>query len=216
PGGLGRGDQRPKQEPADPPPARGRMYVYRVLDHASVGAAARGSRRGYPAEYGTGRVQRHEPVLRQPRRAELRPAGSRGAKGGAALVDACLVDRQHLARMAYGHRLDPEHVVLHRPTLPSAREQLADQCCNPGADLVPDLADRLDVTPGGVGYLPVLIPFAGEDRAGVAAAHRDDDISGADGVRGQDLRLIRPYVDADLGHGCDRNWVDPASWLRTG
>jgi hypothetical protein len=31
------------------------------------------------------------------------------------------------------------------PTLPVSREQLADQCRDPGADLVPDLTHSLDV-----------------------------------------------------------------------
>lgn len=46
-------------------------------------------------------------------------------------------------------------------------------------DLVADGADIVDGLAGGVVQGPVEVPRAGEDRAGVAAAHGDDDVGGA-------------------------------------
>ena len=45
-------------------------------------------------------------------------------------------------------------------------------------DLVADLADGVDALAGGVVELPVLVALAGEDRAGVAAAHGDHHVGG--------------------------------------
>jgi hypothetical protein len=54
------------------------------------------------------------------------------------------------------------------------------------ADLVADRPHGLDALASGVGEGPVLVARAGEDRAGVAAAHGDDDVGGLDGVGGED------------------------------
>ena len=48
-------------------------------------------------------------------------------------------------------------------------------------DLVADRADGSMPLPGGVVELPVQVALAGIERAGVAAAHGDDDVGGLDG-----------------------------------
>jgi hypothetical protein len=44
--------------------------------------------------------------------------------------------------------------------------------------------------------LPVQVPLAREDRAGVAAAHRDDHVGRLDRLGGEDLRSLGGDVDA--------------------
>ena len=67
--------------------------------------------------------------------------------------------------------------------------QAADEDLDAAADLVADRADGVDAEAGGVVELPVLVALAGEDRAGVAAAHRDDDVGGPDDLVGPRLRV---------------------------
>src|SRR4030095_17084813 len=73
------------------------------------------------------------------------------------------------------------------------RDELVGEAAHPLVDLVADLADLVDRLAGGVVQLPVLIPLAGVDRAGVAAAHRDARIRGADD-------LVREPLCGLLGH----------------
>src|SRR5918993_4631285 len=65
--------------------------------------------------------------------------------------------------------------------------ELVEQAADAGVDLVADRADCVDALACGVGELPVEVALAGEDRAGVTAAHRDDDYGGLDGVGGAQL-----------------------------
>ena len=62
--------------------------------------------------------------------------------------------------------------------------------------------------PAGSVSCPVEVALAGEDRAGVAAAHGDDDVGGLDGVGGEQLGTLGGDVDADLGHGLADGRVD--------
>src|SRR5699024_10745908 len=71
-----------------------------------------------------------------------------------------------------------------------------------------DRSDGLDALSGGVVELPVFVAFAGEDRAGVAAAHRDDDIGCSHGVGGEELGALGGDIDADLAHGVDDGGVE--------
>src|SRR5699024_4867088 len=82
--------------------------------------------------------------------------------------------------------------------------------------LVSDLADDVDGLAGGVDELPVLVAFAGEDGAGVAAAHGDDDVRGGHGVNGELLGFLTGDVDADLDHGRYGDGVDLLDGLGAG
>src|SRR4051794_2744360 len=55
-------------------------------------------------------------------------------------------------------------------------QQVGEERFDAGSDLVADRADGGDAEAGGVVEFPVLVAFAGEDRAGVAAPHGDDDV----------------------------------------
>ena len=79
---------------------------------------------------------------------------------------------------------------------------------HPAFDLVADGPDGVDALAGGVVELPVLVALAGEERAGVAAAHGDDDVGGPDDLVGPGLGVLAGDVDADLGHGRDGGRVD--------
>jgi hypothetical protein len=61
-------------------------------------------------------------------------------------------------------------------------------------------AHEAQILARGVVQLPVQVGLAGEDRAGVAAAHGHDVIRGLDCLRRQDLRRAGGQVDADLPH----------------
>jgi len=78
-------------------------------------------------------------------------------------------------------------------------------------DVVADGADGVEVLAGGVVELPVFVAFAGEVGAGVAAAHGDHDVGGADDLVGPGLGVFAGDVDADLGHGGDGGRVDLAA-----
>src|SRR5688572_25298762 len=58
--------------------------------------------------------------------------------------------------------------------------ELLHQGLDPPADLVADRPDLFDRQPSGVGYLPIEIALAGVERAGITAAHGDDDSGGLD------------------------------------
>jgi hypothetical protein len=77
-------------------------------------------------------------------------------------------------------------------------------------DLVADRADVRDVYACRAGQVPVFVAAAGEDGAGVAAAHGDDDVGGADDLVGPRLGVLAGDVDAALGHRRDGRRVDPA------
>ena len=86
----------------------------------------------------------------------------------------------------------------------AGREEFGEQAPDPAS-----ISSRIGRTasmpwPAGSVELPVLVALAREDRAGVAAAHGDDDVGGLDGVGGEDLRALGGDVDAVLGHGLRR------------
>jgi hypothetical protein len=62
---------------------------------------------------------------------------------------------------------------------------------------------------GRVVEIPVLVTLTGEVVAGVAAAHRDDDISLADRVVLEQGAHAVADVDADLGQRLNRDRVEP-------
>src|SRR5688572_26967949 len=66
------------------------------------------------------------------------------------------------------------------------------------ADLVADRAHGFHALTCGVLEGPVLVALAGEDRAGVTAAHGDHDVGDAHGIRREDLGHLGAHVDALL------------------
>ena len=98
---------------------------------------------------------------------------------------------------------------LGRERADHASSSSATSRCDARVDLVADPAHRLEVLPGRVVELPVLVALARVDRARVAAAHRDDDVGGADGLIGERLRELLAQVDAELAHCLDDRGVDP-------
>src|SRR5690606_23821946 len=91
---------------------------------------------------------------------------------------------------------------------PRSAGELGDELLHTGANLVTDRADRLDALTGRVVELPVLVPLARKDRAGIPTAHGDHHVGCLDGRRGEDLRLRGGDVDADLPHRLDGDRVD--------
>ena len=78
--------------------------------------------------------------------------------------------------------------------------EVGEQLSHTFLDVVADRADGVEVLAGGVVEHPFLVAFAGEDRAGVAAAHRDDDVGGLHDLVGPGFGELVGDVDADLGH----------------
>jgi hypothetical protein len=91
-------------------------------------------------------------------------------------------------------------VLLHRSQGPEIVPADAGTCSSPRrARFRRSTSSRMrpgvQVLPGRVGDRPVLVAFAGEDRAGVAAAHRDDHVGGADGLVGPRFGELAADVD---------------------
>src|SRR5699024_10309072 len=61
-------------------------------------------------------------------------------------------------------------------------DEIGDQRFDATPDVITNSAHRLEVLSCGIIQVPVFVPLSGEDRAGVAAAHGDDDVGGAHGV----------------------------------
>src|SRR5882672_687832 len=78
--------------------------------------------------------------------------------------------------------------------------ELVEEVADTAFDLVPDRTDVVDILAGRVVEIPVEVTLAGKDRAGVAAAHRDDHIGGADDLVSPRLRELGRDVDASFGH----------------
>src|SRR5680860_1087988 len=91
--------------------------------------------------------------------------------------------------------------------------ELLQQVQDPLLDLVADGSDRRDVLPGWVLEHPLLVLLPGEDRAGVATAHRDDRVGGLDDLVGPRFGELTRDVDALLGHGSDRDLADLGTGL---
>ena len=94
--------------------------------------------------------------------------------------------------------------------------EFVEEATDPALDLVADGTDRLHALACRVVQLPVQVPLAGEDRAGVAAAHGDADVRLLDRVHGEDLRRFGRDVDAHLGHDRDGGGIDPVAGVGAG
>ena len=99
---------------------------------------------------------------------------------------------------------------------PTSRDQFVDQRLDPLLDLVADPSDLLDGLPGWVGEVPIQVSFAGKHRAGVSAAHRDDDVGGHDDVVGEGLGELLREIEADLCHHLHDLRVDLFGWRAPG
>jgi hypothetical protein len=80
-----------------------------------------------------------------------------------------------------------------------------------GESTIAELADGTNlgyVQSRRVVEIPILVTFAGEDGAGIAAAHGDDDVCGADDLVGPGLGVLAGDVDAAFGHSSDGGGVD--------
>src|SRR5665647_3545976 len=117
-------------------------------------------------------------------------------------------------------RVVPSGAYVDDLLLPRGRlggwDELGDERCDPGLDLVADGAYGVDALAGRVGEHPVLVPLAGVERAGVAAAHGDDHVRGDDGFGGEDLGLLGGEVDALLEHRLTDGGVDRLGGRRAG
>jgi hypothetical protein len=82
--------------------------------------------------------------------------------------------------------------------------ELGQQRADPHVDVVDDAADLLDVLALRVGDGPVLVALAREDGAGLAAAHRHDDVAALDDVRREHRRPVVVGAQAALGRGRPR------------
>jgi hypothetical protein len=94
--------------------------------------------------------------------------------------------------------------------------QVAEQREHTPADVVADRADVVERESGGIGQVPVEIALAGEDRARVPAAHRDDDVGCLHVPGRQRLGELRGDVQADLGHRLNDGRVQLAGRLGAG
>ena len=137
-------------------------------------------------------------------------AGATGPILAAVIVDA--TNRTaHAAILAAGSRrwvLSSSRSERLVPRCTFEREERGEERVDSTANLVANWADGVDVLPCRVVELPVLIPLAGVQGAGIAAAHRDDDIRGSDDLVGPRLGKLGSDVDADLRHHGDRCRVD--------
>jgi DNA-binding response OmpR family regulator len=76
------------------------------------------------------------------------------------------------------------------------RQEFRDQPLHTEVDLVADPAHRLDVFACRIFELPVLVALPREDRAGIAAAHRDHDVRRPHRLVREWLRELLAHVDA--------------------
>jgi hypothetical protein len=82
--------------------------------------------------------------------------------------------------------------------------EFVDQLSDAAFDVVAYGADASGVETGGiVEVVPGFVAFAGEDGAGIAAAHGDHDVGGADSFVSPGFGELVGKVDASFGHSGD-------------
>src|SRR5215217_1490276 len=77
--------------------------------------------------------------------------------------------------------------------------ELGEQSLHAASDVVANSPDAVEIGVGGVVDIPVLVAFAGVDRAGVAA-HRDHGVGGLHDLVGHRLGELLADIQAELGH----------------
>src|SRR6266498_5727202 len=116
-----------------------------------------------------------------------------GCRDGRAVPLPCLGGERQCSRAWPARRL-----VADRGGWPG---ELGDEFLDAAAELLAQGADFVEWSPGGVGDVPVEVADAWHVGAGVAAAHGDDHVGGADQLGGPGLGRAGAGVDADLGEG---------------
>ena len=86
--------------------------------------------------------------------------------------------------------------------------ELSDEIVDSPGDLVAGRADLLDRSPFRIRQFPVDVALAGDERAGVAAAHRDDDVGLLCELACEALRAMAGEVDCELAHHFDDRGVN--------
>src|SRR5258708_12342034 len=79
-------------------------------------------------------------------------------------------------------------------------DQVIQQKAHTIRNVIANLSNARDRQTARVGQLPVDVALAGDDWAGIAAAHRDDNVSPLRQVGGQQLRFAPPQVDPLFAH----------------
>jgi hypothetical protein len=87
---------------------------------------------------------------------------------------------------------------------------------NSTVDLIDDRADLFDRLSGGVVQIPVEVPFARIHRAGVTAAHGDDDIDSSSNLVGEGFGEFVTGVESSLAEYGDDHRVDLVSGFGSG
>lgn len=73
---------------------------------------------------------------------------------------------------------------------PHFHAELGQQSTDPLLDFVPNRANGLEWLARGIGQWPFLVTAAGNNRAGITATHRDDDIGGAEHLVGPERPVV--------------------------
>src|SRR4051794_7387042 len=94
--------------------------------------------------------------------------------------------------------------------------QCTEQSVDAGVDVVDDPPDRVGVLPGRVVDRPVLVARTGEDRAGLAAAHRDHEVGRLYEVGIEPGRRVVGDRETALGEHLGDDRVDPGAGLGAG
>lgn len=105
--------------------------------------------------------------------------------------------------------------MLARLRLAGLAEDLGQKAFDAALDVVANWPHSINAPSCRIVELPVLVPLAREERAGVTAAHRDHDIRILDSLGCQELRLLGGDVDPHLPHRLDGDRIDLVGRRRT-
>ena len=94
--------------------------------------------------------------------------------------------------------------------------EFVNETASPPGYLIAGSADLGEWASLWVGKLPIDISLAGDIRAGVAAAHRHDQIGPLGKLTGEQLGAALGQVDVKLAHDLDNLWMDALPRRRSG